>query len=108
MCMKKILKILLSFLLGCLFAYLVTPRLTTTDDTGFDIRDMVIDYSDEPSAYDKCLKENNIVINQDATDDWVIEVDKWKKNNGSFEQLPENEEAKRWTKESLDKCGDLL
>ena len=106
--MKKILKILLSFLLGCLFAYLVTPRLTITDDTGFDIRDMVIDYSDEPSAYDKCLKENNIVINQDAIDDWVIEVDKWKKNNGSFEQLPENEEAKRWTKEVLDKCGDLL
>ena len=45
--MKLILKVFLSFLLGCLFAYLVTPRLTFTDDTGFDVRDMVIDYSDE-------------------------------------------------------------
>ena len=106
--MKLILKVFLSFLLGCLFSYLVTPTITFTDDTGFDVRDMVIDYSDEPSAYDKCLKENNIVINQDAIDDWVIEVDKWEKNNGSFEQLPENEEAKRWAKEVLDKCGDLL
>jgi hypothetical protein len=45
--MKKILRFLLFFLLGCLFAYLVTPRLTITDDTGFDIQDMVIDYSDK-------------------------------------------------------------
>ena len=33
--MKLILKVLLSFLLGCLFAYLfMTPKLTISDDTG--------------------------------------------------------------------------
>jgi hypothetical protein len=46
--MKLILKVLLSFLLGCLFAYLfLTPKLTISDDTGFDPRDHVIDYPDE-------------------------------------------------------------
>ena len=49
MCMKLILKLLVSFLLGILFFYFtMTPELTIDMDNGFDIRDHVIDdFEDE-------------------------------------------------------------